>query len=223
MKDASNNDTQPREIEIVDEATGRGRSRPEEVQSGEPAFRVEDRRHWTHAAEEAGEPEPTPPRVPGLVDEYRARTETAEQKLQDYIEAFKQFRREQDDFRERMGRDVDRRVELKFGTLVNELLEALDDLDLALEHAGDVPQAAPLTQGLALARKRFLEALDRHGVLQVWPEGEFDPNEAEAVRVDPVDDRSLAGTVTQVLRPGYRLGERIIRPARVAVGRHDPA
>ncbi|MEN8196388.1 MAG: nucleotide exchange factor GrpE, partial [Pseudomonadota bacterium] len=64
--------------------------------------------------------------------------------------------------------------------------------------------------------------LERHGVEKVDPRGEeFDPNEAEAVRVDPVGDPAMASMVTEVLRPGYRLGERIIRPARVAVGHHD--
>ena len=184
-------------------------------------FRFEDRRHSAHGtADEEGAPDPSP-RAPGLIDEYRARTEAAEQKLQEYIEAFKQFRREHDEFRERLGRDVDRRVELKFGSLVEELFEALDSLDLALAHVAQVPQAAVLAQGIELARKRFLEALERQGVEQVSPTGEFDPNMAEAVRVDPVANRAQAGTVTEVLRTGYKLGERIIRPARVAVGRYE--
>ena len=50
----------------------------------------------------------------------------------------------------------------------------------------------------------------------------FDPNEAEAVRVDPVDDPERDGCVTETLRPGYRMGDLVIRPARVAVGRHLP-
>jgi molecular chaperone GrpE (heat shock protein) len=121
-----------------------------------------------------------------------------------------------------MSRDVDRRVELQFGGLVEELLDAMDNLDLALEHVNEVPEAEPLARGVELARKRFLEALERHGVEQVDPEGdEFDPNEAEAMQVEPVSEPEMSGRVTRVLRPGYRLGERVIRPARVAVGRHD--
>ena len=205
-------------------------TKPRDVEGGDSrrreaddTFRFEDRRHSAHGtAEDEGAREPEPsPRAPTIVDEYRTRAEAAEQKLQDYIEAFKQFRREQDDFRERLGRDVDRRVELKFGSLVQELFEALDTLDLALAHVAEVPEAAPLAQGLELARKRFLEALERQGVLQFSPSGEFDPNDAEAVRVDPVPSRELGGVVTEVLRPGYKLGERVVRPARVAVGRYE--
>ena len=196
---------------------------PSKPREADDTFRVEDRRHSAHGtAEDDGPGDSTSSsRTPTVVDEYRMRTEAAEQKLQEYIEAFKQFRREQDEFRERLGRDVDRRVELKFGSLVQELFEALDNLDLALGHVTEVPEAAPLAQGLELARKRFLEALERQGVAQVSPAGEFDPNEAEAVRVDAVERRELAGTVTEVLRPGYKLGERVIRPARVAVGRFE--
>ena len=207
--------TKPHGAENVDpRASGR--------READDTFRVEDRRHSAHDTADDDERGPDPsPKAPTLVDEYRMRTEAAEQKLQEYLEAFKQFRREQDEFRERLGRDVERRVELKFSSLVQELFEALDNLDLALEHVAQVPEAAPVAQGLELARKRFLEALERQGVARVSPSGEFDPNEAEAVRVDPVASRELSGAVTEVLRPGYKLGQRIIRPARVAVGRYE--
>ena len=157
-----------------------------------------------------------------MIDDYRERTEAAEGKLQEYIEAFKGFKKEQEEFRGRLNRDVDRRVDLQFGGLVEELLEAMDNLDLALEHVNEVPEAQPLARGVELARKRFLEALERHGVEKLDPRGEeFDPNEAEAMRVDPVADPEMSGKVTDVLRPGYRLRDRVIRPAQVAVGRHD--
>ncbi len=198
-------------------------SKNDSGETDESGFRFEDRRHWVHPDEALEEVEEVvEPKPPTLIDEYRSRAEAAELKLQEYIEAFKGFKREQDEFRERLRRDVDRRVNLQFGALVGELLEAMDNLDLALEHVNDVPQAEPLARGVELARKRFLETLEQHGVEQLYPEGqEFDPNEAEAMRVDSVGDPALSGKVTQVLRPGYRLGDRVIRPARVAVGRHD--
>ncbi|HKQ60172.1 MAG TPA: nucleotide exchange factor GrpE [Candidatus Polarisedimenticolaceae bacterium] len=183
-------------------------------------FRVEDRRHWTR--DEAGGEEPPKSALaePGVVGELRQRAVAAEAKLQEYIEAFKAHREEQDRLRARLTRDVDRRVELQFGQLVVELLELVDDLDLALEHAGGVPEAAALSRGVALARDRFLATVERQGVTRHDPTGTpFDPNEAEAVRVDAVDDPERDGMVTATLRPGYKLGERLLRPARVAVGR----
>ena len=157
---------------------------------------------------------------PTLLDEYRQRAEAAERKLQEYIEAFKRFKDDQEEYRLRLQRDVDRRVDLKFGEMVGELLESMDNLDLAVSHANGVADAAPLAEGVEMAQRRFLNTLEQHGVEKISPEGEmFDPNEAEAVRVDSLDSPDDNGKVTETLRPGYRLGERVIRPARVAVGR----
>lgn len=184
-------------------------------------FHVSDRRHWADADRADDDSEPAAPRQPTLLDEFRGRAEAAEQQLQEYIEAFKRFKADHEEFRDRLNRDVDRKVDLKFGGLVSELLDSVDDLELALEHANQVPQAEPLAQGVEMARRRFLATLERHGVTQFSPDGEeFDPNEAEAVRIDPVDSARENERVTETVRPGYRLGDRVIRAARVAVGRH---
>ena len=193
----------------------------------ESEFKVEDRRHWNVDEAEPEEAE-VKPRQPGIIDEYRERAEAAEAKLQEYIEAYKDDQKEQERFRERLERDVDRRVELKFGELVGELLQTVDDLDLGLDHVRGVAQAEPppppppLAHGVGLARDRFLATLERHGIERITPDGAaFDPNEAEAMRMDPVDSEQMDGKVTVTLQPGYRLGERVVRPARVAVGRYQ--
>ena len=121
----------------------------ESTENGADEFRVQDRRHWVdesrlEEAEEASEEEAGVPKQPSLIGEFRERAESAEKKLQEYIEAFKSFRNEQDDFRARLTRDVDRRVALKFGELVGELLESMDDLDRALQHASGIAGAKPL-------------------------------------------------------------------------------
>jgi molecular chaperone GrpE len=208
------------EIRDGDEANDSTENERGNGEQDDQTFRFEDRRRWIDGDEETAQE--STPRSPSMIDEFRERAEAAENKLQEYIEAFKGFKKEQEEFRTRLNRDVDRRVDLQFGGLVEELLEAMDNLDLALEHVNEVPEAEPLARGVEIARKRFLEALERHGVEKLDPLGdEFDPNEAEAMRVDPVAEPERSGKVTDVLRPGYRLRERVIRPARVAVGRHD--
>lgn len=191
----------------------------------ERTMKVEDKRHWARAADaqddgaSAGaDPEPAST-LPSIVDELRLRAEGAEHKLREYIAAFQQSKTENEQFRERLLRDVDRRVDLKFAELVENLIEGLDDLDLALAHV-EGSHDDVLRRGVGLARDRFVAALARHGVERIDVEGsEFDPNIAEAIRLDAVSDPSLDGTVTATLRPGYRIGERVFRPARVAVGR----
>jgi molecular chaperone GrpE len=183
------------------------------------SMKVEDRRHWAKGEVEEGESEPVSMH-PTLVDELKQRADAAERKLLDYIAAFKQSQAEQDRFRERLTADVDRKVDLKFGGLVTDLLELLDDLDLAIGHVQGVPAAAPLAKGVELARDRFLSTLERHGVARFDLEGsEFDPNVAEAVGVEPVKHKDQDGKVIRTLQPGYQMGERVIRAARVIVGR----
>jgi len=204
-----------------------------EKENGEETYRVNDRRHWMRSDDDAEQPAGADggqdgtgehgggPRKPSLLEEYRQRTEAAESKLLEYIEAYKGHQAEQDAFRARLAQDIDRKVELRFGGMVAELLHTVDDLDRALSHVGGVADVEPLAQGVAMARARFLAVLETYGVTKIEPvDVPFDPNEAEALRVDAVGDPTKNNFVTETLQPGYRLGQRVIRPARVAVGRH---
>jgi len=210
----------------VPETNGRegiGNEMPGDRGDDRPSFKVKDRRHWAREDRgDEGAPEEPVSTQPTIIDEYKKRAQDAERQLLEYIAAFKESQAEQEAFRARMGRDVDRRVELRFGELIADLLETLDDLDLALSHAGDSAEARPLAEGVALARDRFVAALERHGVERTVFDGQdFDPNVAEAVRLDPVDSPDLDGKVTQTFRAGYRLGDQVVRAARVAVGRYE--
>lgn len=188
----------------------------------EPTIRVHDRRHWAQPDPQSEDNhEELPQLEPSVVRDLRQRAEDAERKLVECIAAFRQSQVEQEQFRERMTRDVDRRVQLGFGNLVADLVECLDDMDLALAHASATPGAEALTRGVTLARNRFLSALEKAGVDRFDPAGApFDPTVSEAIRLAPVGTPDQDGTVVETLRPGYRLGDRVIRPAQVAVGRH---
>lgn len=194
----------------------------EEDEGQEPRkVKVEDRRHWARAVsedetEDSEAPE-TPPPDPEK-EALRVRAEAAEGKLREYAEAFRTWKDEQAQFRARLERDLDVKVALRFGDLVAELVETVDDLDLALSHASE--REDPIADGITIARDRFLATLARHGVERLDLDGdEFDPNVAEAVAVEPVTDPGASGKVLRTVRSGYRLGERIVREARVVVGR----
>ena len=194
----------------------------QELEQEDSEFRVDDRRHWQQDGEGAeDELTEAAPIKPTIIDEYLERAETAERKLNEYIDAFKQFRKEQEDVRVRLNRDVQRKVALQFGELVGELLNSIDDLDLALAHVGEGEGAQSLARGVQMVRNKFIETLERHGVERMEPDGEeFDPNTTEAIRMDSVGEDE-DGRITETLRPGYRLGEHIIRAAQVAVGRRS--
>jgi len=199
----------------VDDVTDLPQSEPS------PKIKVEDRRHWARAEEPEGEPaqETAPPPDPEI-EALRQRAETAEAKLREYAAAFQHWKEEQAQVRARLERDLDSRVRTSFGDLVADLLEPVDDLDLAIAHARGTAEATPFVEGITLVRDRFVSVLARHGIERLDLEGTpFDPNVAEAVAVEPVDDPAADGCVVRTVRSGYRYGDRIVRAARVAVGR----
>jgi molecular chaperone GrpE (heat shock protein) len=191
-------------------------------------MKVEDKRFWARGDQD----EPEDDSAAGSRDDagaavdateleaVRRRAESAERKLQEIQTAFVAAKADLESTRERLLRDADRKIELRFGALVTDLLESVDDLDRAIEHGASLEAATSVMEGVALARERFLSALEKAGVTRVDPQDTpYDPNVAEAVGILPVSDPEQHDTVLQVVRPGYALAGRIIRPARVLVGR----
>ncbi|MGH2880663.1 MAG: nucleotide exchange factor GrpE [Solirubrobacteraceae bacterium] len=119
-----------------------------------------------------------------------------------------------ENYRKRVARDAALAQDRGVAKLAKELLPALDNLDRAIEAA----QAEdPLLEGVRLVRSELAAALARAGIEAFAPLGEpFDPNHHEAMAQQPVAG-ATAGTVAEVYQNGYRMGEAIIRPARVLV------
>jgi molecular chaperone GrpE len=173
--------------------------------------------------DEAEIPDLEPPGAaidPEAFEALRVRAEGAERKLRDIQGTFLAAKAELDATRVRLERDLEKKVELKFADLVGNLLECADDLDLAIEHGAGIPAAKPVVKGVALARERFVNALAKAGLERIDPVGEaYDPNLAEASGIVPVSDPARHDTVMELQRAGYKLGNRVIRPARVLIGR----
>jgi molecular chaperone GrpE len=119
-----------------------------------------------------------------------------------------------ENYRKRVARDAVQAQDRGVAKLAKELLPALDNLDRAIEAAEDED---PLLAGVRLVRSELSAALARLGIEAFAPLGEaFDPNLHEAVAQQPVEG-AASGTVAEVFQNGYRMGETIIRPARVLV------
>jgi molecular chaperone GrpE len=145
-----------------------------------------------------------------------------------------QVRAERDDYRDRLLRTVaefdnyrkrverDRRELLEFGAadLLGELLPVLDDLERALAAAptGDSASAvAGYRAGVELIQRQLLDLLRKRGVSPIEALGaDFDPHVHQAVASEP-SDAHRDGEVIEELRRGYKLGERLLRPAMVKV------
>jgi len=99
--------------------------------------------------------------------------------------------------------------------LVKELLPVLDDLERALEAAA-AHEEAKLEEGVQLVQRALAGSLKREGLVEIAADGPFDPHVHEALLSRPAEDAE-PGTVLEVLQKGYRLGDRVLRPARVIV------
>jgi molecular chaperone GrpE len=120
-----------------------------------------------------------------------------------------------ENYRKRVAREAAGAQERGVAGLAKELLPALDNLDRAI---GAADANDPLLEGVRLVRSELAAALARLGIESFRPEGErFDPSLHEAVATAPAGEGGASGTVLEVYQDGYRLGESILRPARVVV------
>lgn len=101
--------------------------------------------------------------------------------------------------------------------LVRDLLPVLDNIDRAIDHAGQSADASSLLEGFKLVRQQLAATLKRHDCEEVAALGEsFDPNFHSAILQQPSDDVP-AGHIVTVAQPGYRMHDRVVRPAQVIV------
>ena len=134
----------------------------------------------------------------------------------EYLSLAQRTQADFENFRKRVAREAAQAQGRGVIKLAGELLPALDNLDRALAAAS---QDDPLLEGVRLVHSELSAALARAGVESFSPLGErFDPalHEAMATAKQP-DDGAESGTIVEVYQPGYRLGQTIIRPARVVV------
>jgi molecular chaperone GrpE len=119
-----------------------------------------------------------------------------------------------DNYRKRTARDHQARVATATERLVKELLPVLDDLERALDAAAE-HEEAKLEEGVRLVHRELSHVLQKEGLVPVETDGKFDPHEHEALLTQPSEAEE--GAILEVIQKGYRLGDRVLRPARVVV------
>jgi molecular chaperone GrpE len=132
----------------------------------------------------------------------------------EHLNDLKRVAAEFENYRKRVARDQESLVARAHERLVKELLPVLDDLERALE-AAEAHEEAKLEDGVRLVHRSLAAALSKEGLDEIPTEGAFDPHVHEALLSQPSDAEE--GTVIEVLQKGYRLGDRVLRPARVVV------
>ena len=132
----------------------------------------------------------------------------------EYLNDLKRVAAEFENYRKRVSRDQESLVARAHERLVKELLPVLDDLERALA-AAEEHEEAKLEEGVRLVHRELKAALDREGLAEIETDGVFDPHVHEALLSQPSEAEE--GSVLEVLQKGYKLGDRVLRPARVVI------
>jgi molecular chaperone GrpE len=132
----------------------------------------------------------------------------------EYLDALQRLKAEFDNYRKRVARDQQELAARAHERLVRALVPVLDDLERALEAAAE-HEEAKLEDGVRLVYRELADLLAREGLVEVETAGKFDPHSQEALLAQPSEAEE--GTVIQVLQKGYKLGDLVVRPARVVI------
>jgi molecular chaperone GrpE len=132
----------------------------------------------------------------------------------EYLDTLQRLKAEFDNYRKRAARDQQSLIARAHERLVKELLPVLDDLERALG-AAEAHEEAQLEDGVRLVYRALADLLRKEGLVEIATNGRFDPHVHEALLSQPSDQAE--GSVIDVVQKGYRLGDRVLRPARVVV------
>jgi molecular chaperone GrpE len=125
-----------------------------------------------------------------------------------------------DNYRKRTDRERRELAEAASVDLIVDLLPVIDDFDRALDASAGAPDASGLRKGVELIHRRLLDAIRKRGVETLEVIGQtFDPAWHEAVASEPAAPGQRDGEITAEIRRGYRIGQRLLRPAMVKVAK----
>ena len=161
--------------------------------------------------------------APSEADESGSGRGTAiEQRLQEVVAAYRDLKGENEAFRKRTRKNAERRFEERQEQFVLKFMDILDNFDRALQAAQANYAGNPLIEGLILVRTQILQTLQDEGLEWIPVVGRpYDPEVAEAVATETIDDPERHDLVIKDEMRGYRLNGRLVRAARVVVGRYE--
>jgi molecular chaperone GrpE len=154
----------------------------------------------------------------GAADLLQDELAAAHAKATENLEGWQRAQAEFANYKKRMARDQEMLGAEVRGRVMKRYLEIVDDLELALKNKPQEGSGADWAKGIELISRKLLGYLESEGLTRMDPLGQpFDANLHEAVTEEESAEES--GTVIDVLRPGYMLGERVLRPAAVKVAK----
>lgn len=154
-----------------------------------------------------------------MLDNLQKELEETRNKVDEYLDGWQRSRAEFANYKKRVEREQTQIYQNSAGNLIKRYLEIVDDLERALKSRPQEGEGAQWANGIELIYRKLMSTIEAEGVERIVPEGQFfDPNFHEALSQEDSPEHE-SGQIIGVLQPGYKLGDRILRPARVRVAR----
>jgi molecular chaperone GrpE len=165
------------------------------------------------------DPQPESAEVNTELTSLQEKVAEAEAKAAENLDGWQRAQAEFANYKKRLAREQEQLAAEVRGRVIKQYLDIGDDLDRAFKTRPQDSEGAAWADGVEIIYKKLQSLLNAEGLTRVDPLGEqFDPNMHEAVTQDISQDHE-SGIIIEVLRPGYLLGERVLRPAAVKVAK----
>jgi molecular chaperone GrpE len=178
------------------------------------------KKHQHKPAEQAAETELEQQDLPKAEEtEVKPEEVPAEEKKPDYYDQLLRLSADFDNYRKRTIKEKAELIKSAAEKLMVAELPVVDDMDRALENMEKGMDADACIEGFKLIVHKFKNILTQNGLEKIETDGqEFDTDFHEAIALIPSPSEELKGKILDCVQPGYKLGEKVIRHAKVAVG-----
>ncbi len=194
----------------------KNKSQPNADPQDEPEINIVDRRSSILDKEEVEEA--IEERLPTYVERLKQEVEEKDKRLREYIAAYKEKSGEDDEFRKRLEKDNDIRLDQFKANLFSRLIPILDNLNRAIQATSSNKDFEVLHQGMEMVAKQFARELKNNEVQKIDTQNrKFNPQTDEVVMTEETTDPEQDNTIVEELEPGYIFKDKLIKAAKVKV------
>ena len=189
-----------------------------------PKMKVLDRRHWVDEDKNSDSKDSPKDviedRLPNFVEQLKQDAEEKDKRLREYISAYKDKNAENDEFRIRLQKENETRLDQFKAILFAKLIPILDNLNRAAQSASQTKDLNSLQEGIDLVINQFIRELKDNGVEPITSVGQkFDPKAHEVFLTVETEDAAQDEMVIEELEPGYKFKEKLIKAAKVKIAK----
>ena len=189
-----------------------------------PKMKVLDRRHWVDEDKNSDSKDSPKDviedRLPNFVEQLKQDAEEKDKRLREYISAYKDKNAENDEFRIRLQKENETRLDQFKAILFAKLIPILDNLNRAAQSASQTKDLNSLQEGIDLVINQFIRELKDNGVEPITSVGQkFDPKAHEVFLTVETEDATQDEMVIEELEPGYKFKEKLIKAAKVKIAK----